>query len=259
MTRWNFSQASYTIRVDTDGTVENLNFTPVANRDYFPTGEGEADDTNGNGDGIDLLLDCLNGNGGGGVYSATVSNDGNLTITCTVPFQILWDDVATTLDPAYFGFSVTSPAPAALTDTAPMNLRGLWVPDQGVHRTNWGHRQTVGVSEVAISNTVLGFQLSNDHIFWKIVWIFVGKEFSKIRFASDAGDSNNCIEELFINQGLASFCRFRFYLDWVLNRDSTDTEDNPTLRLANQEDIFEVEEEERLTTYRVMIEALEVP
>ena len=259
MTRWRFTLNSYTIRVNTNGTIENLNFAPVANRDYFPTGQNEADSALGTGDAIGRLLACLNSNTAGGVYAATVNEIGRITITCSISFQIMWDDVATTLDPQWFGFAFdTLPVVPAITVTATMTLRGVWVPDQGVFRTNWGERQVVGVSEVAINDTILGFSLSNGHVFWKCVWIFIHQNFARNYNAALAGDPGNCIENLFHEMQMHTFCRFRIYLDWVLNRDAT-FERNPTLRLANQTQPWEVEEDQRLTSYRVTLEGLLVP
>lgn len=257
MARSRFTQASYTLRVDTNGVVENLNFTVVPNRDYFPTGENEDDTEEGHGDLIRRLLQCLNSNAAGAVYSASVSDVGVLTLTCTAAFQIQWSDPSSNLDPELFGFAnEASPNPPALTVTAPAKLKGFWVPDQGVFRTNWGERRTVGVSEVAISETVLGFSLSEDHVFWSVKWIFLHQNYVRTYFAEQAGDRNNCIETLFFENGLKTFGRFRLYLDWTLNRDPQH-EHNPTLRLANQETPWTVEEEQRLTSYRVVIEALE--
>jgi len=260
-----FTQSSYGVRVTTGAVTETLNFNVVANRDYFATGSQEI--TVGEEDYVGLFMNMLNTNTGGGIYSIPVGSNGYLVddnghfqVQCTLAFQILWDDVLTELDPELFGFIVgggSQPTPANTSVLSPQTIKGWWVPDQFVHRRNWGEPEIVGAASRTIGDTIIGWRLDNNAVMRKQVWIFINQAFVKPRFAAANNDPYNNIEWLFLNR-LGKFCRFKHF-EHTDQRfmSTTSNPGNYIGRLLDNARPWKVEAEQRLTSYRVELRSME--
>ncbi len=256
-----FTAASFGVRITTGAVTETLNFIPVANRDYFATGQSEVnntDDTFGNGDYLLLLLNMLNTNTGGGTYTLVLSEEGFLTISCDLAFQIIWSDVLTTLDAELFGFlnTTAAPIPAGITAVSLNAVKTWWYPDQDFFRTNWADPMIIGSADRTIDQTVFGYSLNsptNQPRMFRMIWAFNNQSRIRTQFAITP-NLFNTLERVFL-EGLASFCRFRIYQQSNL-RDLT-TDQFWILRLIDNGTPWNVEEEQRLTSYAATIRAFE--
>lgn len=265
-----FTQETYTLMVQIDvNPPEVLNFNVTPNVDYFASGDDSI--TEGDADYIKVFEDTLNTNSGGGIFTVTLLDTGKVQVDCTLPHQVLWDDPLTTLHGELFGFRFGvgpptdyfgpgAPAPAIIenTVTSPRTVSTWWNPDREYSRINYGEPELSGYATRAISQTTLGWMLSDVSNptavprMWRLLWIFVDKSNALIRFAtSDIDDPSNCIEYLWLTY-LATFCRFRLY-ETISDRDTY-----VTLRLVDNARPWELEEEQRLTSYRVEVRAFQV-
>ena len=205
-----FDTASYNLRVTTGASVETLVLNVTTNRDYWLSGQGEADDANGNGDLVSLLETMLNTNGGGGTYTVSLTADGVITIACNVLFSIDWDDGATTLDKAIFGF--TGNVGPVLLVASPRTVSSWWAPDLDAERSNWGEPDVQGGSAESVNGSLFAWSLgqaNGDSL--KISWGLIKLAHARKRFAEDAGDPTNCIEYQWLDQEMSAGKRFRIY------------------------------------------------
>lgn len=107
--------ASPTLRLDVDGSALNIQRSVTVGRNYWMTGDDAADSEGGvNGTG-DLLLwfKALLESYGGVTFNVSLSSSLRVVVELAsggTAFQLLWGNVATTLDPAIFGFAAADTA-----------------------------------------------------------------------------------------------------------------------------------------------------
>lgn len=123
-----FTAASYALRVSRNGTPSTLTLNVTAGRDYWLSGDAQADDATGAGD-LLALLEALLDTVASGV---TVALNAAHQVVVTAPsgtLALLWADGATTLDPAVFGFADADTS-AALVVTGTLQAAGIWRPEK---------------------------------------------------------------------------------------------------------------------------------
>jgi len=124
-----FSANSYTLRVTIAGVAENLTFSVTAGRYYWLVGDNQADAaTNGGvGDLLRNLQTCIASHTDAGAVTVALTDYRVVVSTATLgTINILWGNVATTLDATIFGWPQTDTAGVGSTLTAPNLARGLW-------------------------------------------------------------------------------------------------------------------------------------
>lgn len=122
-----FAATSYTLKVTADSVAATLNF-PAAGAlagDYYMTGDAQADDL------LTILKTTLETHSG--IATATVGFDADFRITVSAVkpasgaavLSLEWDDAATTLDKAVFGYAASTSL-AATTLVGAHQASGLW-------------------------------------------------------------------------------------------------------------------------------------
>ena len=128
-----FATTVYYVEVKTGTTTETLNGTVTVDRNYWMSGDDQSDaSTNGGtGDLVVWLEQLLNSHtdGGAGVYTVSVGEDGILTIAIdSGEFEIYWTHANTDLDGTLFGFAAADVASASGALSAPSRTQGIWAP-----------------------------------------------------------------------------------------------------------------------------------
>lgn len=253
-TSFRFDAASVALRIVTGAMTETITVVVVAQRDYFLSGNGEADDINGNGDFLTMLQTALNTNGGGGVYTVTVSSDGVVTVACTASFELLFTDGATTLDPALLGFIAADVGPTS-SATGTLTADSWWAPDLDIERTDWGEPNIKGASKESANGVLFAWSLGQaDGEELGAMWGLIKLAHTRKRFAVDAGDPSNCIEFQWIDSGMHAGNRFRLYEFPQSTLDMSDA-GNHVGRLMNtaKQRLWKQEGRSRRTTYSVKL------
>lgn len=119
-----FAAASYNLRVSVNGTPSTVAVPVTVARDYWMSGDDQADDAAGVGDLLNVLETAIDG----AVSGATVDLTTDHNVIVTVPsgtIALLWADVLTTLDPAVFGFTAADTS-AAIAVTGTLLPQGIW-------------------------------------------------------------------------------------------------------------------------------------
>lgn len=154
---------NYTLRVFTSNGVtatEDVTFDMsgadfVSGRNYWVSGDGQADsaDYGGTGDLLVALKAALDSTTTGITFTVTRNTDGTLNITTDVgTFQILWGHANTTLRAEVFGFTETTyPAISSDDVDSPNVAGGQFLPGKG-YRTD----HVAEVAHVAIGETASG-------------------------------------------------------------------------------------------------------
>ncbi|MEM6367775.1 MAG: hypothetical protein AAF851_05665 [Myxococcota bacterium] len=128
-----FDAASYVLRATLGGFTASCTFTAQPGRDYWPVGDSRTDGASGDGDLLTQLQSCLATHPDALTFIPSVSltfvgGEPRIQASISAGFiTLLWEDPATTLDPAVFGFEGSTTPPAGIV-TAPSRLPGWWLP-----------------------------------------------------------------------------------------------------------------------------------
>lgn len=154
-----FDAASYVLRVTVDGNTQNLTFAVTAGRNYWTTGDAQADASTlgGVGDLLLALKTCLETHPG--TWTVNVVLDADFKIQISIAsgasaFTILWTHGSTTLDGAVFGYTADTNLDTACTgEDLP---HGLWRPGYPVSVDGEPQTPMVGGVARALSGKVRG-------------------------------------------------------------------------------------------------------
>lgn len=219
-----FTATTYNIRVEVNSVLETIPFPATgsltAGRNYYVSGDGQADSStnNGTGDLLLLLKTALDAHSEAVAQSATftvsatAANLVTISISAT-DFRISWGDVLTTLDYEIFGFiAADAPSPADTDTTAPDNAKGIWRPAV-VRGFDSRDRQpfTGSVAQTMSGKTRTSALVTNAHKERELVWRLVTREKALDEYVG-ADDPNGAFETAW-RTAIALGYRFRFYED----------------------------------------------
>lgn len=206
-----FSATSALVRVTCNGVTENLTFGPVTvGRDYWLSGDGQADDSDGDGDLVVLLKACLDTHSEADpVFSVSLNASHLVSIThLAAAFSILWSNGLTTLDPTIFGFTDSDTASGTST-TAPNLGQGIWKPARFISKDSCDRQTVVGAVSRSISGLVRTARLALPAKERELMFELVDKANALDRFASGTGPYNTF--ETAWRDGLSHGRRLRLY------------------------------------------------
>jgi hypothetical protein len=245
------TQANYNILVNTNGVIEVLTMVVVPNREYFLTGAGGSVILSDN-----LIMELeftLNLNTAGGVYTVTMLPTGRLRIVCSLPYQIIWDDVLTDQTiVSYFGQVGPNPPALAVTSDSIQTCRTWWVPDRAMYRTNWNAPKVIGRGEQSLAGVPFGYQLGSTAD-GKFTWLYIGKERTLSRFAVADGDPYNSFETIWL-EGLTKYRSFVVHENPALSQWLVNNPFSNRYRLIDLEEHpepWKLEEALRNTTFTI--------
>jgi hypothetical protein len=157
-----FDASSYGVRVTIDLTPETLTLNVSTERNYFVSGDGQADAATdgGLGDLVQMLEDLLDSHSaasGAGSFTVSVTDDGQLSIQNNMAgsaqnWSIDWTNAASTLDHTIFGFLEANYSHTAGLIEAPKKTKGVWYPDRTRAIDSRDRQPTVG----AVAETISG-------------------------------------------------------------------------------------------------------
>lgn len=137
---------NYTVRVDSDGTEEDLYFGSgvllgplTSGRFYWVSGDDQESGSTlgGQGDLLLMLERTLNSNTGGVTWSITRTASGKVRFTTTGGNgTIRWSHANTTLRAEVFGWTQDDDSSAGADITSPNVAGGQWLPGKGPRRLN---------------------------------------------------------------------------------------------------------------------------
>lgn len=154
-----FSATSYVLRATINGVTENLTFPATGSLDttldYWLSGDaqsGTESDGTGRTDLVRLLQTCLRAHSEASTLTATLSmTTFKVTVADSVAIQLLWAHGSTTLDPALFGWTLSSTS-SATSITAPNCPTGQWRPGRAVSEDSRDRQPVVG----GVAETISG-------------------------------------------------------------------------------------------------------
>jgi len=214
-----FAATAYVLRVEVDGGApEDLDFpatgTLSTTRNYYPTGDAQADGddaVNGSADLLTLLKATLETHSLVTTATVTISSTTFLISVTTdaTTQQILWDHGNTTLDKAIFGYDASTADSA--TVTAENYPAGLWRPQQPISFDSRDRQPIVGGISRSMSGQSRTSNFATANKEREISFLRVTKERTLIEYEA-AAETNNSFEYVWSNS-IGVGRRFRVYAD----------------------------------------------
>lgn len=177
-----FDSASETLSVAVnDGGFlgEDLTMSVTVGRNYWLSGDGQADSdpasVGGIGDLVTMLQDLLNTHTlAAGGFTVTITDQGIVTIShSTFEFQVGWNDpVSSTLEPEIFGFTRVV-LTGGLTYSSPNQSTGIWYSGKTRSRDSRNRQPVVGAVAETISGLARVSRLSLPNKGRELGWIYV--------------------------------------------------------------------------------------
>lgn len=153
-----FAATSYVVRATVAGGTEDLPFPAsgllTLNRNYWLSGDGQADadgGVGGVGDLITMLATCLTGHTAPATFTGTLGATFRTFLQAsTGSFSILWPHANTTFDQAVFGFTDAN-TPSDISTAGTLLPQGIWRPKRATAVDSRELQPIVGGTARAIS------------------------------------------------------------------------------------------------------------
>ena len=210
-----FDSTSYAVKVIVGATTTTCAMTVTADRNYWTSGDGQADSStnNGTGDLCAILEACLNTHAATSGFSVSVSASGFLTISVSggLTFSIEWGDAATTLDPVIFGFTAATYNSTGSSLEAPNQTKGIWYSDKTRSTDSRDRQPVLGAVAETISGLARVSRLSLPKKTRELGWQFIPQAKSLDEYAA-ATEPSGSFESAWLN-GISKGYEFRVYDD----------------------------------------------
>lgn len=154
-----FTASTVSLVVTANSVQETLNMSVTVGRDYWVSGDAQADgagNVNGVGDLLAMFETMLETHSEISAASATLDSDYSLTVavTATGTTDLEWSNGSTTLDPEPFGFTASDADDGATgTISSPNACQGIWNPEQPVNVDSRDRQPIVG----GVARSVSGY------------------------------------------------------------------------------------------------------
>lgn len=205
-----FATTGPLLRVEVGGVAETLAFGPVVvGRDYWVSGDGQEDTSDGEGDLLEMLKECLDSHSAVSTFTVAVVN-GFVTVTSSAAnFNILWGDGLTTLDATIFGFTQASFPFAVASATAPHYPKGRWLPGRFLSKDTRNRTPVVGSVSRSITGLVRTARLADPAATRDLMFELLPKSKALDEFAAAEGPYNTF--ETAWRDGISHGRRIRLY------------------------------------------------
>jgi hypothetical protein len=219
LTPWRPTATSYNLRFTVNGVTETKAF-PAAGlltvgRNYWPSGDGQADSdggVGGVGDLFALLKATLDSHSDPAVFTAVLDASFRAVLTASAGTNsILWADAATTLDEALFGFTNANTA-SAISATGTLLPRYIWRPNTDGYLRSQSDRTPIGGGiATALSGAQRVAKLTAGLREDDVRFTFVANRYALQDF-EDASEPYGSFEEAWLNS-ISLGRQFRIYND----------------------------------------------
>jgi len=171
-----FATATPAIKVTTGLTTETLTGAATIDRNMWLAGDNAADAATygGAGDAIKWLQDLLNTNTPSRTYAVAISAAGLVTVTVdTGPFTLHFDDAATTITPAFFGFAASAYVASGSAVSSPNQARGWFSPGYPLSEDTRDRQPYVGSVARTISGITRTSRIAAPHKLRDVSWLML--------------------------------------------------------------------------------------
>lgn len=203
-----FGLANYVLRVEHDGTPADVLVGVTPGRDYWVSGDAQADGADGDGDLLGVVAAALSAATGVTVTVTRTTAQRIQVSAASGALALLWDHVNTTLDKAVLGFSADTVAAASLIGD--LQPQGIFRPDCP---TGFGRDRPVVMAGLdrSLAGDVAGTFFGEGHPERRIR--FGALADAKVRAeAAPVDEPHGTLDELWTGT-LARARRFRLYED----------------------------------------------
>ena len=188
-----FTGTSYAVKVIVGATTDTCSLTVTSARNYWLSGDSQADSAtnNGTGDLVTILETCLNTHSATSGFSVSVTSSGALSISVSggLTFSIEWGDVSSTLDATIFGFEASTYNSTGSTLAAPNQTKGIWYSSKTRSTDSRDHQPVVGAVAETISGLARVSRLALPKKTREIGWTFIPQEKILIEYAASTEPS----------------------------------------------------------------------
>lgn len=205
-----FSSTTYNLRVTCNSITETLPFPASGSlsvtKDYFPSG-----DDDGSTDLLQMLEACIEAHTQAPAVDIALTEDFFIQITSSVAIELVWQDAATTLDGAPFGWTADSGSATTLTgDYIP---HGIWRPQRPIARDSRLRQPIVGGVSKSVSGKTRVSRIAEPEKTRELSWIFLPKDRVLSEYATAVtGVTSTSFEYAWINS-ISKGYAFRYYAD----------------------------------------------